>query len=396
MHITLNRETDLSSLTESSNNTPSLSIYLPVHPRLRSETINEDAIRFKNSLRTAKEKLNKNNDPKTKKVLDELKHIEGMFSDKGFWENQSRGLALFINNKGHHLVHLPYEVSEHVFIESEFVVSPLLAMKQMDYRFYMLDVNTKSPSLYMYDKGNLNEVEDAKLPGTMSDALQLDELNKSQQFHTGEGGRRAVYHGHGGNTEAKQDEVESYLRLLAHKVDLYMKKIVASSNSDTAPLILLGSEDRVSYIKDALKYSAVTEHTLATEGESPMQHQQLLKAVEDFAGRSIDLMQQKLANEWQEKYANEMSVTGVQEIKTACKMNNVDKVLVPILALTNDSVTEGAQRQYKFVLSDSISAWEQAARKSIDCGATVYAIDPKEHSLPEDILGLCRFKVEIK
>lgn len=395
MDITLNSATDLTTLIEPKKDGARLSMYIPVHPQTRSETINEDTIRFGNVLAAAKEKLSKDSRPNAKAVLKQAAKVEDIFSNKSFWENQLRGLAVFVDDAEHHIVRLPYEVSEQALIEDHFIISPLVAMKQLISQLYILDVNTKSPALFEYKEGSVSEVNDAHLPPAMSEALQLDELNKAQQFHTGEGSRRAVYHGHGGDA-AKDNEVESYLRLLADKVDLYLKKLAVTQNDGNTPLVLMGSKDRVALLKEALEHDDVIEHASSASADSPRHHEQLQKTSEAIIDELMDSDQKQIVNELEEKHANELTVVGAQAIEKACAMNNVEKLLIPILKKTNDSVRNGIERQYKFVLPDSIADWDQTARKSIDCGALVRAIDSDNHSLPDEIIGICRFKLDLK
>ena len=395
MHTTLKRETDLDSIINSEIGGPHISIFLPVHPDTRSETINEDVIRFKNNLGNAKDKIidsESYSDDLTKRINE----LEALSTDTTFWENQSLGLAIFVNKSDIHIIHLSFEVSEGSYIEEEFIVFPLLAMQALDYNLYVLNINTKQPTLYECTRDTVTEINDADLPDSLSDALQLDELNKAQQFHTGDGRGRAMFHGHGGNTGAKGEEVEKYLRLLANKVDLYLKKINAGSRNADAPLLLLGTSDRAPIVKDALEYDKIIHDEQNESLKDPIKEEILLKRCKNVIDNLIESQQKQLFNEIDEKLANELAVIGEEAIATACDMNNVERLLVPMLTKTNDSVRNGIKNEYKFMLPDAAKQWDQCARKVLACGADVLPLDREKSSDPQDLIGLCRFKLDLK
>lgn len=386
MNTTLTQSTNLKKLLDTDKTQRQLSIYLPTHPSSRSETINEDSARFKSLLKTIKNNPDLHrHDPQ---VLATLKQLEKLITNRTFWSKQSAALAVFANEDKQHIFHLPYEVTEQSFVSNKFIISPLLAMQTAMAKFYLIEVNTKQPKLFHATPSQLKTIDDADLPGSLEDALQLDEFQQMQQFHTGEGHGGAMFHGHGGADDHKDKDIQTYLRLLAKKIDAYLK------NSKT-PLIVVGTKTRTSSLKKQLKYKFVADDEITGSYDSPQNEQLLLKHVTKIVDSHLDADLKKLESSFKSAYGNELAVASKAAVDQAAEMDNVESLLLPLLRKTNDSIREESSEHYIFDLPNDLANIEDTVRA---CHAVKAAILPTLHkktTSSDDVAAICRYKVTL-
>ena len=386
MNVVLQKSTKLDALLQTNPSHRHVSIYLPTHFSSRSETINADSARFKSLLQNIKKNpdLHRHDESITKTV----QSLEKLIKDRSFWSKQTAGLAVFANQDHQHIIHLPFEVSAQCYVSNKFITTPLLGMQTLMEELYALEVNLKQPKLYKATGTSLSSCDDVDLPGSLEDALQLDEFQQMQQHHTGEGHGRAMFHGHGGADDNKEKDIETYLRLLAKKVDAYLK-------NSRDPLLLVGTKQRTASLRKKLTYKQLLEQEVTGSYDSPQDENTLLEHIHHLMQERIDRHQTDFLETFKSAYGNELAVAGQAAVDQAAEMDNVKTLLLPLLRRTKDSVRDGNEEQYIFELSQELPNLEDTVRACRGTRAEIIPVRSKKTTPDDDVAAVCRFKLTI-
>lgn len=215
-----------------------LSMYMPAYRR--GPEVQQNVIRFKNLLTTAAQRLQQQGIDE-QRVETMLAPAYALVDDSPFWQQQSDGLAIFVNGEEISTYRLPIPFTEDVFVGHYFYVRPVLDMWNDGMDFFVLELSQGHVSLWQGDRYELREVELADdVPTSLEEALRYDDIESHLQFHTGtgrstdSGDRGAMFHGHGGSQEA--GDKENLLRFF-RALDNGVRDAIADNQ---APLVLIG------------------------------------------------------------------------------------------------------------------------------------------------------------
>jgi hypothetical protein len=141
-------------------------------------------------------------------------------------------------------------------VGERFHVKPLLPLLTGDGRFYVLALSQNEIRLLRGTRDTVAEIELDNIPRGLEDALKYDVAEKQVQHRVAaserSGGRPAIFHGHGGEKDTAQSDLNRYF----HKVDRGIMKIL---RGERAPLVLAG----VDYIRSA--YAQISEYPALME-----------------------------------------------------------------------------------------------------------------------------------
>ncbi len=350
----------IDSLIDEKSKGTKLSFYIPTHPLSTSAHLEEDKIRFKNALQEVKDIVRKDHSG-----LNEVhKSLESLMDDTDFWKHQSLTLAIFADQDNYRTVQLPIESQQITLLGDDYYVTPLIISKNLSESAYVLDVNLDSPRLLFANGTQIDEVDEIELPDALKDVMSQDH-QKNLQFHAGGGGEAGapMYHGQGGGESQKDEEVSLYMKLLAKPVNAFMK------NKDEI-LILAGDETQLTGLKKYLNYNDISDHEL--HGNHQREHidilQNSVKTILDkisFHSREEKISQFK-------KSAPDMQAQHISEIMTALDGSKVDKLYVPVLRSTNDSVRDGSEEILRIEIADAVKeSIEKAIIKTIQQGGEI-------------------------
>ena len=216
-----------------------LSITMPTH-RAGAEGLREDGIRFRNCVGKAEDLLKEHGVTgiRLQSTVEPLKELEG---DELFWEHQAEGLAIFLapppvdDAKGKptfRRFRLPHAVAEEVVAGDRFEVLPLVPMTNGGGRFFVLGVSQNRVRLLEGTRGTLAERDPAVLPDNLRDALMIDEYQSYLGFRSdapggspADGGKQAIYHGHGAGNQStvKEQELTEYFRRIGAGLEEFFR-----------------------------------------------------------------------------------------------------------------------------------------------------------------------------
>lgn len=318
------------------NHSPACSLYLPVHGRANSQAVSEDTSRLNSMIKRLKSKLSSNQQYELRHRLDELNELVNSID---FWRGHTgRALAFFIQPDEVYFVKLPLETSEHLFVDTSFMIGPLLTQLIDDTRYYALCLSKEHPRLMTGSRSSMQETKVEDMPGAFLEALNIDELvQRQQQFHTGTGGGagRAMFHGHGSAKDKANTDLGRYVRMIRDAV----KPVVAE---DKLPMILVGADKIVSEYRSANDYDRLLDDWVTGNYDSA--------SASEIHKRTWPLMESYVRGEY-EKHIQELEqltatqpkrvVMDMEVIKSAALAGKIQKLFVTFTEKTRDSVRDG-------------------------------------------------------
>jgi len=370
---------NLQQLLERDDEGIKLSIYIPTNPSSSSQTLAQDITRFKNALKEIK-----NNSAYDERKLGAV--VESLYKlaeDIEFWKQQDVGLALFADTNGYNYYHLPYEITEAVYIKSNFVISPLVIMNSIGTKFYVLDVNLTKPRLLKSNHGTLIMVNEENMPASFKDTIARDEYNADVQQMAapkGSGGDNS-FHGHSPEDTLRHDTAR-YLTLVADSVNQFLV-------DQDQPLLLVGDQSRVGNLRPHLTYKHVLSQSIDGNFETH-NSQALFDAV-------VETIQKHKADERHIEIEKLLSsdpkliISGNKEITQAAHAGRVERIYVPAYRRTADSVQSGESESIILQLPDHINDIESVVKDVLSQSGSVVAIEIGAYPELQKTTALCRF-----
>ncbi|QNE14583.1 hypothetical protein [Pseudarthrobacter sp. NBSH8] len=153
-------QTDLTRLIASKSST-AVSIFMPTHPT--GKEVRQDPIRLKNLLADAQSRLTMAGLSEADAVTI-LEPATALSEDRDFWQHQSTGLALFIDENQTREYRVPLNFEELVVVGKKFHIRPLLPILAADGHFSVLTVTGDKATLFSASRYQLVEDRTVALP----------------------------------------------------------------------------------------------------------------------------------------------------------------------------------------------------------------------------------------
>jgi len=352
-----------------------VSLFMPTH-RAGRET-EQGPIRFRNLLREAHEQLLAKG-LRAAKVGEILKKPQRLLQDKGFWQRQSDGLAVFFSSDAFHHFRLPLTFEELVVISKRFLVKPLLPILTSDGLFYVLALSQNQVRLLEGTRHTVDEVALEGLLQSLAEAFPEAPAEKQLLFHsgtpTGAGKRAAVFYGRE-ISNVNKDRLLRWFRM----IDKNLHSLLSDSRS---PLVLAGVDYLFPLYREVNTYPHLMDEGIPgnPEGLRPEElHGPAWALVEPIFRQA----REAAAAHFRQLAGTGQTTTDVREALTAAHHGRVDVLFLPV----------GVQVWGHFIPeNDRVDVHESpepgdenlldlAAIQSLIKGGTVYAVAP--HEVPE-------------
>jgi hypothetical protein len=227
-----------------------VSLFLPTHGGIGAE---RDRIHLKNLIAEAKTDLRLSGlrEPQIRQLLaPAADHLD----DPLFWERTSRGLALFLGPAWSRSYRLPIELPNRAIVARHFQVRPLFPLLSDDGRFYVLALSQNVIRLLIGTRNDVHEVDLARTPGGLRDALRYDDPEKDRRYHIvgRQGAPTPISHGRGIGGEVDKERISRYLRL----VDAGLIDVL---RDERAPLVLAGPDYELAIFRAITRYPGLVE-----------------------------------------------------------------------------------------------------------------------------------------
>lgn len=338
-----------------------MSIYLPTHRFPTSEYIQEDKIRLKNLVRGGKEILAEKgvDDGLIEQIV--LGIEDGLYDDESFWQKMTEGVAIFCSPAGVHYFYLPMECDEKVSAGDGYDIVPLLAAASYDQPYYLLVLAKHRPILY---KGDMYGVERVaiNLPESPEAALNIDESHSNSKTDRVSGAPGTKAHGQGDSRQAGQEERLKYFRMIDDILQ-------SDPNIDqSSPLLLAGTDDEVSGYRDSSRARSLLESSISGNYTETPIHELHAKSWPIISNEICDRKREEEIERLNSLIGTGKASAGAEDIVAAAEEGRVDTLLVGLLTTTRDSVSDGEDPVVKMVFSDDYESSDVAA-----CGRSVFS-----------------------
>jgi hypothetical protein len=248
-----------------------------------------------------------------------LEPARALARDTMYWQNGlADGLAIFISEPFFRNYKVPLTLSERLFVDDHFHITPLLPLYSGDTRFYILALSQNEVRLLEGNRHEIHELEPKGLPKSLVDALQkvvpID--TRPHNLHDD----RTDQLGHGSGLEHVQQRLVRYFR----EVDANLLNLIGG---EQAPLVLAGLEHNVGVYRQVSSYKRLADGFIDAnpEGMNPKQlHGEAIKLVEPYFRRREEIARQQL-----EKLGGTNRVsTDAREIVTAAQNGRIDSLFL--------------------------------------------------------------------
>ena len=219
-----------------------VTIYMPTYGSGRRKE--QGPIRLKNLLKQAANHMSETGLSKGE-IKTYLKPIENFLDDEFFWQQQTEGLALFLDANELHLYQLPDPVEESTLIGNLFHITPLIPIYQGNGLFYLLQIDQERPKIMQGSKFHLDEVEEVNLPESLQEMFDsYFEFHSHLSFHTSTSSpnpdsatqRNGMFFSQSGGDDI---EKEAEIRNFFHRFD---DALMAYLGGQDIPLVLAGAD----------------------------------------------------------------------------------------------------------------------------------------------------------
>lgn len=337
-----------------SNDDITISLYLPTHRSPTSVHVGEDKIRFKNLIRAGKEALEAKgvDQDSIRKIANYLEN--DFYNNDSFWQYTTEGLAVFCSLSGARYFNLPIECEEYVSAGGAYDVTPLLAILSYDQPYYILALAMHEPALYRGDIYGVERV-DVEFPQSPEEALNIDEMfSNSRTVRAGggygPGNPGSGAHGQGDSRQAGQEEKAEFFRIIDDTV------LSSEEVKDNLPILIAGSEGEIADFRSISRNKRLTESHLAgnyteSSGIKPQElHTRSWHLIEQ---EYCDAKKAAEVERFNELHGTGRSSADPEDIATAAKEGRVEALLLGMLTVTRDTVSDGSDAVTKLVFHKS-------------------------------------------
>jgi hypothetical protein len=303
-----------------------VSIYMPISV---GADVQQNPIRFKNLIKRAESSLVENglSDREALEILQLAQ--EAIDRDENFWQQQDRGLAVFLAPEVCRYYRLPPAFEELVVVTDRFYLKPLLPFLKDDRRFYILALSQQDVRLFEGTQQGIEEIKLEGVPRSLDQALQYDETAKDGQFRisTSKGGTNnsfqhaGVFHGQG---SPDRDDIKKDIGQYFHAIDSGLHKYLQGKK---APLLLAGVEYLMPIYREANTYQYLIDDGITGNPENTKP--------EKLHAQAWEIVEPLFVREEQQAFEHYMELAGtgrhssdIKEVVPAAYYGRIEQLFV--------------------------------------------------------------------
>jgi len=250
-----------------------VSIYMPTF-KMGSE-INQSRIILKNLLKEAETKLLELGRGQ-REVDKSLKPAFNLIEDTIFWQNQEKGLGIFISKDDFQIFKLPVDVKEIVTVSNRFYLKPLLKVLCSDFEFDILTLSQAEIKLFKATRSDIEEIKVPEIQELVENYIPAKDLHQEATSPKGAAAGMGTYmHGYNEISQTERNEISKHLRSIDKEVNRVLK--------DTKNKLIIYSVDYIfPMYKEVSNYPRLMEESIKGSPEGIHQKDIHAKALEIF------------------------------------------------------------------------------------------------------------------
>jgi hypothetical protein len=367
--------------------TPKVTLYIPLETTAAPPQLSENQIRFKNLIHKAVDELHVKND--ASKLGQELRDLlESAQNDIDFWKDRTSGMLLCTTPGMVRIFDLPVDTEEYAAVDDTFHLAPVLALLGDAREYYVLALAQQNPKIFKGDMYGL-EIMDIGLPTTMREALGIDEPNQqseNQGSATGSSLRTGWFNGRGGARDPQDvDRLRFY-----HLID----KMLCEKLDRSSPLILAAIDSESAGFCDLSKYPKKLQGTVPGN-HTETRTEELFEKVYPIVQKELVQPEHDAAREEYERLsgANPSKVARDHDtIMEAAEQGRIDKLLAAMGRHTTDTVQDKIESVFRisFPEKEKSRLLNKLAIKVWQMSGKVMSLMP--HEMPHDAPMVARLR----
>lgn len=367
-----------------------ISLYLPTHRHPTPPHIQEDQIRYKNLIAEV------HDESKRKHIGHDMdtvfKQLEDKLNDLDFWKQTTEGMAIFASLDRFEVYHLPIETDEKFSVGDSFDVAPLLAVISLDQPYYLLAVALHDSKLFRGDICGLVEA-DIELPHSVEAALNIDEMfanSRTVKSHEGPGGAKGSVspHGEGDSQEAGKQERQMYYRIIDKTIMDW------KSYNPKIPVLVAGTDSEAGDFRATSRLPNILDTYLqGNHTKTPINelHELAWPLVRDELKSE---QHGQIVDRFNELQGVGKSSSDMGDIADAADKGRVDTLLVDLLHITNDSISDSRQGPIMKLVFDrtyATSKISELVKKVYNQGGNVIGLDSNSMPNQSSVSAIYRY-----
>jgi len=355
-----------------SHSGPCVSLFMPTHGA--GPEMERDPIRFKNLLREVEERL-KAAGLRSPEVRELLKEPRRLLQDRGFWQQQGDGLAVFFSADAFHFFTLPIAFQELVVVSNSFHVKPLLPVLSDDGLFYILALSQNQVRLLESTRHTVDEIDLEEMAQSLSEEFPDGSSDKQLQFHTGtpsgSGNRAAMFYGHDISNDVKE-RILTWFRMIDRKVRGLLPE-------GEPPLVLAGVDYLFPLYKEANTYPHLIDEGISGNPEG-LSAQELHGQAWGLVSPVFQKGREQAAGRYGQLAGTGQTTNDVKEALSAAYHGRVDVlfVAVGVQVWGRFDPDKDEVHVHQTPESGDEDLLNLSAIQSLINGGTVYAVAPRE------------------
>jgi len=298
-----------------------ISLILPIQQE--TDKRDENRIRLKNLLREAREELAKL-DYRRPDIDQLLAPAEAMVKGGRFPDTDNPGMAIYLAEDFAWAYQLPYMPDETVGVGSQFQVKQLMPLRSQE-AFYVFVLSQKGVRLLRATQYMVERMDLEDMPQSLDEALRWDDPERELQWHSktapADGGRSAMFYGHGVGTKEKHKEnLLRYFQMLDQGIQKHL------ANED-APLVLAGVDYLLPIYREANTYGRLIEEAIEGSHEQLSDReirQQAWKLVAPYSEEE----REAAVSLYHQKASKELASADLTKVVPAAHQGRVDTLFV--------------------------------------------------------------------
>lgn len=365
---------------------PCVSLYMTTHPA--GAEGEQDTVRWKNLLHQIERQL-LDSGMRSAKARELLKSAHVLSGESVFWKQRSHGLAVFIS--AHTFCHyrLPRPFDELALINHRFHIRPLLPLLTDGQQCFILALSQNDVRLFKASPFQIEQIKVDGLPANMKEALNYTSVDRGSQVHSGMRGsfgkQAAVFHGQGGQWDARKDDLILFFR----DVDAAVYPMLSRA---PAPLLLAGVQYLLPIYRDICSYADVPEEQLQgnCEYHTPIQ---VLERACPLIESVLTRRRQKAAKQCCDLLGTTRASDDITRILIAAHNGRVDTLFVDLSAErwgTFDPKQESTEVHKTRQVGDE-DLHDLAAAETLLHGGTVYSVECEQIPCGRPVAALFRY-----
>ncbi|MGM0438145.1 MAG: hypothetical protein ACQEQD_07715 [Bacillota bacterium] len=366
----------------SGNEGPCVSLYMPTS-RKAGNDVNKMKIRMKNLIKKASEKLKKDWDYSNSELDEFLKPLNELLSGRGFWLNQSLGLAVYLSGNELNYYRLPINFKEEVDVEKNYVIKQLLPELFEDRKFYILTLSKNSNRFFESTKEDLQEIELKDSPDSIEDTLKYDDPEKTIQYHSNSGNGSAIYHGQGVTDEDNKEDFMRYLREIDEAVYDYL-------HNRKDPLVVMCVEEVFPLYKKANSFNNLLDEFIKGSPDKISKGKILNKAWE-VVKPHIENYKIEAINKYKNLIGSDKIETNIKDILKNSFYGKIDSLFIQSSSEKRGFFDREKEEVKINENKKSIALYNEAAIQTIINGGEVYILDKEEMPTKDEIAAIYRY-----